>query len=384
MSWFKKKTPSSEKTVQQTAVQTSAPNVNTVNSAKPKANWSPTMATTAGLTVEEGLTSIAETAGMAFAGGNYDEAQAILTQHLNETKGATEKIIWHLLIDLYQIQKSKPQFEKVADFYAKKFNTSPPSWKETEDENKNVFSGRNVMVLDGILRQEIEDKVKDFLKITKTQKVCKIECSRVDIERSEIVGLTLWLETMRQVRKFQAQATLMGETGIVAQLTQKIDAVRDGASQMDQIYWLLKLELLQWQGKEAEFEDLAFEFASTYDVSPPGYDASGVMQIEAGISDAHDARLPPKAPAILTEGALNTWMDAIDKWAANNEEGAIEVHFGHVERISFEAVGFWSSWAHQNQKTAKRLRVIQANNWVVVLMNMVNLLQTIKVINKVS
>jgi ABC-type transporter Mla MlaB component len=374
MSWFNKK-----KSVEK-------PNSNVVHTVsgevRPSNQWSPTMATTAGLTVEEGLTSIGETAAMAFANGNYDQAQSVLTQHLNETRGNTEKTIWHLLIDLYQIQRNKGQFDKLADLYAKKFSTSPPSWKELELEQKSFYSGRNVIVLEGGLDVEISDKVKDFLKVTKSLKTCKIECSRVDIEKSDPTGLMLWLDAMRQVRRFGAKAVLMGETSIMPHLARQVEESRENFGEHTQVYWLLLLELLQWQGKEAEFEDLAFDFASSYDVSPPGYDASGNMQKDGQAEKRLGADGPPQPPALLTEGALHTWLDGVEKWAKDKDAAMLEFSFSNVERITFEAVGAWSSWAHQHAPLARRMRINQPNHWVLVIMNMVNLLQTIKATNR--
>ena len=318
---------------------------------------------------------------MFFANGQYDQAQSTLTQHLNETRGDTEKLIWYLLLDLYQVQKNKAQFEKLAELFAKKFGVSPPSWGEASTSIESQFSGRNVMILDGALDAGIEDKAKDFLRVTKEQKVCKIECSRVVLSQSTNEGLKLWLETMWRVRKLKAKATLMGEMGVIESLKEIVNEAKATRDASKQTHWLLLLELWQWQGKEAEFEDLAFEFAVSYDLSPPGFDANGVMKADEE-SAKDNKKYPPRPPVIMTEGATNEWLDKLTKWFEFAPDGQVEIPFSQVERLSFEAAGSWSSWVHKDLVRAKRLRIGQPNHWVLVLMGMVNLLTHVKAVSR--
>jgi hypothetical protein len=389
MSWFSKKAPPKPTPPPPKAVQAVQ---KPVSSVKPPAStpavpstqsqgWHNTShATTGGLVVEEGLTSVSENAAMAFANGQYEQAQSILTQHLTETRGDTEKIIWYLLLDLYQIQRNKMQFEKLAELFAKKFGVSPPSWADPVTQNESFFSGRNVMVLEGDLDKGIADKAKDFLRVTKDQKTCKFECSRVDLKASTNEGLNIWLETMRKVRKMKAKAVLMGETGIIDTLKALIQKEETQSTQM---FWLILLELLQWRGKEEEFEDLAFQFATLFDVSPPGFDADGVMKQDLAIEAAEETiKTAPVPPAVLTEGAMDDWLDKLTEWMAENVEKQAELPFQHVERVSFEAAGSWASWSHKDVVRARRVRIVQPNHWVLVLMNMVNLMALIKAVSK--
>lgn len=386
MSWFNNKTKS-QTTVGSTIApqnkekQLKAPEEKS-EEAKQAAAWTAdTSATTGGLVIEESLNSVSENAAMFFANGQYDQAQSTLTQHLNETRGDTEKLIWYLLLDLYQVQRNKAQFEKLAELFAKKFSVSPPSWGDAVTSTETQFSGRNVMVLDGALDKDIEDKAKDFLRVTKEQKVCKIECSRVSLAQSTEEGLKIWLEAMYRVRKVKAKATLMGESGVIESLKEIVELAKTSRSVDKQVYWLLLLELWQWQGKEAEFEDSAFEFAVAYDLSPPGFDVAGVMKGETDVKEVK--KTPPSPPLIMTEGATNEWLDKLTKWLEDNDDGQYaEIKFSHVERLAFEAAGVWSSWAHKDLQRAKRLRLGQPNHWILVLMNMVNLSTHIKAVSR--
>jgi hypothetical protein len=338
--------------------------------------------TTEGLVVEEGLNSVADTAAMFFANGQYDSAQSTLTQHLNETRGDTDRIIWYLLLDLYQIQKNKPQFEKLAELFAKKFGVSPPSWQEMKNQETTYFSGRNVIVLEGALDINIQDKVKDFIKTARAQKTCKIECSRVDVEQSTIDGLNLWVNMMKSVRQYKLQAVLMGEVGTIEYLK---NLMSDENKNQVQPYWLLLLELYQWRGQEQEFEDLAFDFAVKFELSPPGFDIEGVMKSDA-FEDvlAEKAKQMPIPPTVLTEGVMNDWLEKLSLWLCENPTQNAEIDLKSVERLSFEAAGSFSAWAHKDLNRAKRVRLVQPNNWVLVVMNMVNLLNVIKAVAKKS
>lgn len=385
MAWFGNKTKVQSTTVENEVKKSPimSPSIPApIDDNKASANkWESAENTTGGLIIEEDKSTVSETATMFFSNGQYDQAQSVLTQHLNETRGDTEKNIWYLLLDLYQIQKNKKQFEKLAELFAKKFNVSPPSWGLMNINQETQFSGRNVIVLDGELDEGIEDKAKDFLKVSKEQKLCKIECSRVNLEKSTVAGLQIWLDTMIRVRKMKIKTTLMGEMGVIDSLKKIVDESRKSQDASKQIYWLLLFELWQWQGREDEFENVALDFAMLYNVSPPGFDISGVVRVEEEKNEEFK-KMAPLPPSIMTEGATNEWLDKLSKWMEDNKDMNAEIPFNGVERMTYDAAGAWSSWTHKDLVRVKRIRLVQPNHWILTLMNMVGLLSHIKAVNK--
>lgn len=324
------------------------------------------------------IPQVANDSATAFANGDYEKAQSILITHLNEAHGNTSKLVWHLLFDLYQVRKNKNQFEKLAFLFAKKFDVSPPSWVDLSIENESLFSGRNIMILEGDLDKSIYEKSKDFLRVAKRQKNCKFECSKVDISSSTEDGLKIWLETMRSARSLKVNSVLMGETGIMENLKKLIS---EDETKENQIFWLLLLELMQWRGKESEFEELAFLFAKEFNISPPGYEKTEAMSLFKAENKA-TLRKIATPPSILTAGVMNDWIKVLSIWIKNNPEKQADINFQNVERMSFDATNILSQWSDNNPTMVTNIRIIQPNQLILILMVMMGITNSIKIVNK--
>ena len=316
---------------------------------------------------------VADDAVLLFAQGKAEEAKTLLTQHLTEKRGDTDQLVWMLVLDMYQMQRNKAQFEKVAEMFAKKFGVSPPSYETAPKEEAAFFSGRNVMILDGGLTGEIADKAKDFLKSSREKKTCRLDCGRVNLEESQEAGLRLWLDTMKKLRQYKVQAVLMGDSAILEQLYKKIEATDE------QIMWLLLFELLQWSGKETVFEDFAYRFAVKFDLSPPGFDPEGCMKTPATSRQMKTAVDVPKPSDVLTEAQMNDWLDKVDRLLQEQDGVILESDWSHVERVTFEAAGNFSAWATRKKQEAKRLKISGANQWALAILNMVNALEKVRI-----
>lgn len=324
--------------------------------------------------------AVAENAALAYANGKTEDALVILTDHLNETKGDTKKIIWFLLLDLYQIQKKRTQFEKTAEMFARRFGASPPSWSDELSNRNQYFSGRNVIIFDGALEADMQEKVDDFLKISRDLKQCRLDCGRVNLEESSNEGLKIWHHTMEQVRESSIKAVLMGDIGIVEQLKELIQK-EDLDPERKRLFWLILLELFQWEGQEENFEELGFEYAMFYDISPPGWDMNGVMKTEDTEFDVTGQKIPkPEVPDEITESTMQTLLENIKLWLLQQSAGvAYEANFQFVTRITFEAAGYLSEWANKNSDLLPRIVVKHPNHWVLLLFFMTNLLDKLNI-----
>lgn len=324
--------------------------------------------------------AVAENAALAYANAKTEDAFQILIDHLNDTKGDTKKIIWYLLLDLYQIQKKRTQFEKTAEMFARRFGASPPSWSDELNNRNQYFSGRNVIIFDGALEADMREKIEDFLKISRELKQCRLDCSRVDLQQSSNDGLKIWHHTMEQVRESSIKATLMGDIGIVEQLKELIkkDDIDD---ERKRLYWLVLLELLQWEGSEEDFEELGFEYALYYDISPPGWDMNGIMKTEDSDFDSTGQKISkPEVPDEITESTMQTLLENIKLWLQQQPEDVIyEANFQFVTRITFEAAGYFNEWLNKNPELTSRIVVKHPNHWVLVLFFMTNLLDKITI-----
>ena len=78
------------------------------------------------------------------------------------------------------------------------------------------------------------------------------------------------------VRKKKREVELVGRDAVASLIETKIAVgTRENAG-----CWLLLLEFYQIMGKETEFEDMAINYAVTFEMSPPSWDPKRVAKAE--------------------------------------------------------------------------------------------------------
>ena len=88
-----------------------------------------------------------------------------------------------------------------------------------------------------------------------------------DIASVELSGCKLMQEGLSACRKKGKLLQLVGVEHLIDVVKEQV--VADGHGTEDRLAWLLLFELYQWLGKEAEYEDLAIEYAVNFEISPP-------------------------------------------------------------------------------------------------------------------
>ena len=98
---------------------------------------------------------------------------------------------------------------------------------------------------------------------------------RVDlskVSRLDAGGCARLLSLLQQARKAGRELELLGRDTLQALLEKGVESGRAE----DRECWLLLLELCQLQGQYERFEDLAINYAVTFEVSPPSWEAKRV------------------------------------------------------------------------------------------------------------
>lgn len=300
---------------------------------------------------------------------NYDKNIEILREYLNELKGNTNPFIWYLLFDLYQIKVDRQSFDKLADMFVRKFLSSPPSW-ESRKINDIYSSGRNVLILDGALDNQILEKSKDFIRYSRDVGSCKIECGKLEIWSSTKEGLFILLNTMQKLRKNKIKTLILGDAGVTGDLMDFIKLNK----QVDQIYWLLLLELLQWDGKEEEFNSYAFEYASLFDVSPPGYEIREQYTIK-------EEDILPQTPSTIEDiEDFNIWFTKLKFYVKQKKPNLVEINLEHTEFINKEALDLFVS--SLNNISGYNISLKEPNAWILFYLLKSSLFNDIKIISK--
>lgn len=285
-----------------------------------------------------GLSGPCEEAAALYAAGRAREAANILTTELNNKKGASPKSLWYMLMDIYQVTGQNAAFEKLAMFFAKVFNTSPPSWENVVVQQ--IGFGRNVLIVEGPAKDIHPEKVRDFLLAGKSLKQARIDLSRARLEGTAddpMASVKRLVDILPRVRRQRTSVFLMGE----AQMMSDIRSRLRGEDGDNDALWLLLFELMQWRGQEESFEDLAVEYAQRFDRCAPGYEMDGAIALSpedlAPVSDVKwvekGSTLTP--PPTITEGDTQLFLDKVEAVLAR--EGSLRLDASHLKQIEYEA-----------------------------------------------
>jgi ABC-type transporter Mla MlaB component len=347
-----------------------------------------TIVVSASNAVEEEIATI-------FSEGDDKLAIQTIKNHFKEKQGNVEQRIWFMLMDLHQILKDTQEFEKVALSFAQAFGTSPPSWfgdKTIENKKESLGGGKNMIILEPVLDASYTDKFKELFKSAKKENFCRINVSQCKFEQNEPAILEKFLKLLIDLKKSKIISVLMGDNNLVNFCKKFIDDanfkknINPAFNDNEQVVWLIYLELLQWKGQHEEFENIALNFAEKFEVSPPGWSDTDVMNLSQLGKDVADTNSNSNNPLALdknlTDNNINTLLDYI---SAGFEKGDyIEIDLSTVERIDFSAAGaisfhiqkLWSNpdYAH------KKVILKHPNELIIVLLHMVGATEFLHII----
>jgi ABC-type transporter Mla MlaB component len=226
-----------------------------------------------GVEIDEGtdsITEVAELAAMSFANGQIAVARTTL-ESLTRGNGDPAAIrLWNMLFDLLRIQGDRAAFDALGLEFAHVCELSPPSWNtgverkpeeaaSTEEEDPGHVALQGTIVGD------------DPLFTGLLQAMSKGEARTLDFGR--LVGLdgeaaAKLAKVLTQVRRRGLPWELAGAAGF----TKRLGGRTISGQRQDEPLWMLVLELYQFLGMEADFEEKALNYAITFEVSPPSWE----------------------------------------------------------------------------------------------------------------
>lgn len=332
--------------------------------------------------------SLAEEIATLYSSGEQATAIKIITDHLNEHKGNVDKRFWYMLMDSYQVVNNRQAFEKIALAFSQKFETSSPSWFSNTTDNKptTMIAGKNIIILEPTFKLAQTEKFKDFLKAAKEEKFCRINVSQCKFDVSEVAALQALNKLFKDLRKYEVTSILMGDNNLINFCKMYINPTETRALKpeflaMESLFWLIYLETLQWKGRQEDFENLALDYAMKFEVSPPGWENTGVMKIGTG-SDKIEENSEELVEKVLSANNIQSLLDIIKNKFEQSEK--CEIEFGHVEKLDFESAGtisffiqtLWSNEEYNNKKVILR----HPNEMILTLLEMVAATEFLEII----
>lgn len=216
--------------------------------------------------VSAGIGSVCEEVAVLYANGNTREAEALLDALLRDSTHAGNEWPWAMLLDLYRLTGQRERFEARVIEYATRFERSPPPWKDLSASAPKARGGATTAVnLSGSLGAGVSKQLAPYIVIGQRNGSVRIDLQTV--RGADDAGCQEVLDAIAQMRRDRIKVSLANVAKLLDALAARI--IVGTADQ--QPAWQLLLELLQHGGDQERFEQVALDYAITFEESPPSW-----------------------------------------------------------------------------------------------------------------
>jgi ABC-type transporter Mla MlaB component len=294
----------------------------------------------AGIQVAEanpGLCAVLENAALLYANAQAAPARQILEQGVaSDNDAKVSPLAWLALFDLLQRARDRAAFDQLALQYVVAFERSAPAWEEREAQSRPDARPPQggYFALTGKLSPANAPQIGHMLAATQKQSHVRLDLG--SLTGADDAGAKLLADALAQLRRRQY--------ALVLQHPEKIHRALEGAvkqgREAGEGYWVLLLELLQWQNDRAAFEDRAVDFAVSFELSPPSWEPP--PNGNAASAQAETPAAAVESPeALRWQGTMTGPTDPqLAKFAEFRESrSVIPVDMSAVERIDFVCAG---------------------------------------------
>lgn len=283
---------------------------------------------------------VIEEGAILFANGQADQALARIEAALGgDSLGAWQLQVWLMLFDVLQHLGQKARFEEKALDFVVKFERSPPVWTEAPKAEKapSVMrtGGAAHVALSGTLSASSANALEQLRKMADKQPKLRVDFAK--LQGVDEDGCRLLHEVLVALKKAKKQVYFSGEAQGLKLLRER---AKPGDPSVSQSVWQLLLELYLQLGMQEEFEEAAVDFAVTYEVSPPSWEAPPPKTGPPPEPEAPDAAAEP-ADAYYIEGEVAGSNEALfgelEKYAET--ANPIVIDMSRTRRVDFVNAG---------------------------------------------
>jgi len=277
-----------------------------------------------------------EEAALLYANGQSLDAKKRLLDSLQAPlQAAAEERVWLMLLELHQVLGERPAFDARSVEFALKFLRSGPAWRAApggvETPVASQTGGGAFIALNGRLSAESASQMEKIRAIAEKNRVLRLDFAK--LQGADGPGCRVLLNVLQGLRRSGVEVMFAGEGVVLGALA---GANKPGAKEVDPSLWLLRLEIMQWQGRRKEFDEIALQYAMTYEVSPPSYEERSVAPASAPAASGAGLEGALVSPAELT-GPADEFLGKIDNAAQTHER--VTVDLSPTARVDFAAAG---------------------------------------------
>ncbi|MGZ3157611.1 MAG: STAS domain-containing protein [Burkholderiaceae bacterium] len=315
---------------------------------------------------------VIEEAAILFANEQTEMVEQVLLSAIQDkTPSESDRIIWWMLFDLYQITGKQAPFDNLSIEYANKFETSPPTWEgsrlDPQPAKETPLSAVPMIAFAGKLDESIVKQLERLQKMGENNKTVRLEFVRVT--EVDPAGCGLLLDALKKLHKAGKDLIFVG----AAELAEKIRSILEvGRRDETEAPWLLLLEILELLNREKDFEETSIDYCVTFEVSPPAFVPPKnkiTMALEESVMEdnmTNNFMMP-----LVVDGRTDLLINSIKEYAANHNPAIIDC--SRLTRVDFGAAGQLLSGLAPLAGNGRTIELINVNHLVAALFNVMGL-----------
>jgi anti-anti-sigma regulatory factor len=322
--------------------------------------------------VEEGdheVPPAIEEAAVLFANGQVAEAHARIQKALEgEDLGAWKLQVWLMMFDVLQHLGRKQEFEERALDFVVKLERSPPVWADappTPKQNPSLRTGGAATVsLTGSLGAQSATALEQLRKASEKQPKLRLDFGK--LQGIEPAGCKLLLATLKYFKTAKRDVWLTGEATLIKLLR---EGAKAGDKSVEASVWLLLLDLYQMLGLQNEFEEAAVDYAVTYEVSPPSWEAPPPRPKVEPMAESQPVATQVADDAFHVSGEVAGQSDQLftDLGTYAAEANPVVLDFSTARRVDFVNAGRLLNALEKLKAEGKQLVIRGAGEMIIAL-----------------
>ncbi len=322
---------------------------------------------------DAGIGAVYEEAAVLYANGNVGDAEKVLDAVLQDTAASAGEGLWMMLLDLYRLTGQRQSFESRVLDYATRFERSPPPWEDLSAQRERARGDVAPLInLSGNLNGQARAQFQQIAIIGRKSASIRIDLTRLRSVDDE--GCKLFFQLLQQLAADRVKVAVLNSKQLVNMLAGQ---VAPGRAENREI-WLLLLEMLQYTGEQERFEELAVDYAITFEESPPSWAPkaqAALTETSVGQSEARTAG------GYSLEGEITgSQAESIRKLAAfAAERQSVEVDCSQLRRIDFVSAGTLFNILATLQAQGKLVVLCKVNAMVAALLRVMGVDQVAQV-----
>lgn len=323
--------------------------------------------------VGAGLGAVYEEAAVLYANGNVPAAEAVLEAALDSQPGHAGEGVWMMLLDLYRLTGQRQRFETRVLDYATRFERSPPPWRDlSAAPARERPHSRPLVALSGSLSGQAAAQFEQIAVIGKKSGVIRIDLGH--LRSVDENGCAMFRQLLEELAAERVKVSLLKCAGLADMLVGQVHPGRvEGRDE-----WLLLLEMLQHTGEQDRFEELAVDYAITFEESPPSWEPKAECEAQStAVLEAVAATNEGFSLDGEVTGATADSMRKLVAYAAERQR--VEVDCVRLRRMDFVSAGMLFNTLADMKTQGKQVVLKNVNAMVAALLRVMSVDQVAQV-----